>query len=262
MKFKSTQILFLLAILSFQTNAQSNFDKLKAELKSNLKWFSDDYIYSDYEENNIDIDSLATITERKLTQLLTLSESYNLDPKEFPNLNLFVTSNDSLNIRFFSFSNSVGPTGYESVHTVIQWTNRTGKLLSYCISSKIPGSISKIHKLKSESSVLYLILANDYFTTIQYVIQFKGDYLILDYPAFVNSPQLLFNRMNSFFSDKTQELTIESYEDVGIDDNTLLPMSVRADENPSFRKLTSYFERQFKNKKLSKLKFDGIKFIY
>jgi hypothetical protein len=120
MATKLTMTLFLFSIFCFQAKAQSNFNELKLEVIENLKWSSQDLNYEAYEENNINIDSLATITENKLADLLKHKEATYLDLKEFPNLHLNATTSDSLNIRFYSFKNLVGPTGYESVHTVTQ----------------------------------------------------------------------------------------------------------------------------------------------
>lgn len=264
---KTIAIFILLTIFCFQTKAQSNFDKLKLEMKENLKWFSQDLNYTVYEANNINIDSLAASTEDELANLLKIKESTDLDLKEFPNLHLNVTTTDSLNIRLYSFSNSVGPTGYESVHTVIQWTDTKGTLFSFPVSSKVPGAIGEIYKLKSNNSTLYLLLSNDYFTNIQYVIQFKGNNLILDYPAFANSPQISENRMDVSFNDITQVLTIASYEnsddeEPDVDDIRLLHIGDYADEDPSNQKIIKQLYKQLQNNHSIKLKFDGHKFIY
>jgi len=262
MTFKLLLTLFLLTIFCAQTKAQSEFDKLKSELKENLKWFSSNLNYQEYESKRINIDSLATSTEKKLANLLVLKESTNLDLKEFPNLQISASTTDSLNIRFYTFSNLVGPTGYESVHTVIQWTNNKGKLFSYPIALKVSGKIVKIYKLKSTNSNLYLLLSSDYFTTIAYVIQIKGNYLNLDYPAFLNSPEISVNRMNVSFNKQTQVLTIDSYENYGVDEKTLLNMRVKVDKNLSYQKIIKQFDKQFEVSDSIKLKFDGLKFIH
>jgi hypothetical protein len=109
---------------------------------------------------------------------------------------------------------------------------------------------------------LYLLLSSDYFTKIQYVIQLKEDKLILDYPAFVNSPQISVNRMTVSFNEISQVMIIENYENVNIDNNTLLPMKAYTDENPSYEKIIKQFDEQLQTNRSIKLIFDGNKFIY
>jgi len=257
MRIKLTLLIILILSLNVSSKANPGFDRLKNEIIKNLKWFSDTLIYSEYENAGIDIDSLALSTELKLRKLLTYKESINLNLKEFPNLKLDAYTEDSLRICLYYFSNTVGPTGYEDVHTVCQWKNQKGKLFSYIISSKIFGTIGRIYKLKSSSEQLYLLLSQNFYNTIVYVIQFKGDYLILDYPAFVNVSSIILKSADVSFNPHEQKLSVKLYEDNAGMEDVVDPMVDKAEKSESYRKILKYF----KNKESVSFTFNGRKFI-
>ncbi|MEP7263129.1 MAG: hypothetical protein ABI772_01455 [Bacteroidota bacterium] len=258
MRVRLPFLIISILLLNFSSKANPDFDRLKNEIIKNLRWFGDDLIYLDYERARIDIDSLASSTELKLRKLLTYNESINLDIKEFPNLRLDAYTQDSLRIRLYYFSNVVGPTGYEDVHTVCQWQSQKGKLFSFAISSKILGTIGSIYKLKSKSDQLYLVQSQDFYNTIIYVIQFKGDYLILDYPAFVNESSIILEHADVSFEPRQQKLSVKLYKEENYEMyNVVEPMRSKAEESESYKKILEYF----KNKVTVNFIFNGRKFI-
>ncbi|GAL87281.1 hypothetical protein MYP_4511 [Sporocytophaga myxococcoides] len=259
---KFTLLVILIILLNFQSKATSTLDSLKAEINKDLKWFNNT---RDHElVDSIIMDDLEERLKKNLLKLLTFKEMANLNLKEFPNLKLDASTNDSLKIRFYSFGYLSGATGYEYKTTIIQWQNKNGKLFSYAISSKIGGTIGQISKLKPN---LYLLRAQDSSTTNLYVIQFKGDFLILNYPAFIRSPNIKLDHMDITFNPKTQTLLIASYPEVGLNTYDLLQsMRYHSETNPSYKKIITMFENFFNNCKDEyncslRLKFTGLKFI-
>lgn len=248
---------FVTFFISGSTTTHSEFDRLKNEIIRNLKWFSDTLKYHDYEAAGIDIDSLATSTELQLQALLTFKESMDLNLSEFPNLKLAADTHDMLQIRLYYFSHVVGPTGYEDVHTVCQWRNKKGRLLSHGISSKIPGTIVRIHNLRSNAGQLYLLQSQDFSNTIVYIIQFRGSYLLLDYPAFVTVPNIILKNAYVSFMPEKQTLAVRLYDDNTAAEAVIDPMVDKARDSESYKRIIEYF----KDKRSVNFTFNGLQFL-
>lgn len=152
-------------------------------------------------ENDADIDNLVFSTGNKLIEILKSQKIENPD-----NLGIdCISSKDSI-ISVYTFSYNSGGTRGTIHNPVIQWKKKDGSLGAYELypanKKKFRGvefSISEIYKLPSNNKKLYLLIGSEKGSSIMYnayaiVIQIKNNYLILDYPAFLNkSSGLKFN---------------------------------------------------------------------
>ena len=182
--------------------------KSVASIKKNIS-FAANYTYSAYPDYNID--SLCLITANKTVKLMTGSNFSNAYYKNL-GLKLAVESKDKTNIKIFNFGYDCGGTRRIITHPIIQWKNANGKTFAYNLSAKINCNFFEIHQLKSKNRNLYLLIgveagdANCY-QGIVYVVEIKGDKLIIDNPVFVNRPYLNLCNREFEFDDKTQILT-------------------------------------------------------
>lgn len=207
---------FLLVLLLFWSAiglAQSNNAQTKTatQIKKNIS-FARTYVYS--EHPNYDIDSMCKVTANKVVNLMT---GNNYSTVYYKNLGLrlsaeCVESKDKNGLKIYSFGFDCGGTRRVITHPIIQWKNRQGKTFAYNFSSKINCDFYKIHKLKSPSRDLYLLIGTEAgdsncYQGIVYVIEIKGNYVILNSPVFVNRPYLNLCNREYEFDPKTQVLT-------------------------------------------------------
>ena len=152
-------------------------------------------------ENDTDIDSLINSTGSKLIEILKKQEIENPD-----NLGIDCISSEDSIITIYTFSYNSGGTRGTINNPVIQWKKSDGSFGAYELFRGVEVSISDIYKLPSDDKDLYLLIGSEKGSSIVYdayaiVIQIKNDYLILDYPAFLNKSSGL--NFNDYLDENT-----------------------------------------------------------
>ena len=214
--YKINLVLFLMISSNITGFSQQSITTLSMQIKKNISKF-DGYPFKD---DTFDADSLSLVIANKLVRLLkktTLSEK---EAKRI-GLELSIKTTDSSNIRIYNFWYTSGGTRASITHPVIQWTNKEGKLFAYNFSKYANCNFTQINRLSSTSKTLYLLTGHEpgNGACVQgfiYTIQIKGDYLILDYPAFVSAPYLFFCNVQIDFDKKKQQLDLsfDTYRDM------------------------------------------------
>lgn len=197
--------LFLMVQLCYAQ--KSSYSKLASEIKKNISYAAG-YVYNEQPDYNID--SLCLATAKKSIKLLANTNWTNASYKNL-GLRLSLSSKDKTDIKIFNFGYDCGGTRRVITHPIIQWKNGAGKTFAYNFSNKINCSFTEIYKLKSPGRNLYLLIGYESgdgscYQSIVYVVEIKGDYLLLDQPVFVNRPYLNFCNLEFDFDVKTQVL--------------------------------------------------------
>lgn len=164
-----------------------DLDFLKQRINQNLR------LLAVHGENTTEIDFSATRNQAE-TDLLSYLRQELLHPEDsIQNLDIVTSADGQVRLYVFGF-HSGGTRG--TVHNaIIQWKKSDGNFSVYAMKH-YEMSFYSIDRLPSEST-LYLLQGSETANSnlnieMALVIQFKNDYLILDYPAFFNkSPDLL-----------------------------------------------------------------------
>ncbi|RQO69794.1 hypothetical protein DBR43_17195 [Pedobacter sp. KBW06] len=207
---KTVFLLTLLLSLSIIGVGQKNNDqkKLAAQIKKNTG-FARSFVYAENPDYNID--SLCKVTANKAVKLMA-GNNYSSVYYQSLGLKLSAEGKDKTAIKIYNFGYDCGGTRRFITHPVVQWKNEYGKTFAYNLSSKINCDFFEIHQLKSQSRNLYLLIGveagdGNCYQGIAYVIEIKGDYLIVNNPVFVNRPYLNLCNREFEFDTKTQVLT-------------------------------------------------------
>lgn len=207
---KTNFLLALLLSLSIISVGQTNNyqKKLSEQIKKNIR-FARSFVYA--ENSDYNIDSLCTVTANKVVNLM-VGNNYSSVYYQSLGLKLSAEHKDKTAIKIYNFGYDCGGTRRVITHPIIQWKNEYGKIFAYNLSSKINCSFFKIHHLRSQSRNLYLLIGaeagdGNCYQGIAYVIQIKGDYLIVNNPIFVNRPYLNLCNREFEFDPKAQILT-------------------------------------------------------
>jgi hypothetical protein len=169
-----------------------------AELAKNMETIS--------EGDETTIDDLADRTAR---QLVTYLKAHALSDADQATLGLDATDgpSDAAHLRVYTFGYSSGGTR-GTVHVpVLQWQNAAGKRFAYKLGEEC--AFSEIHRLTSPGRMLYLLLgqetANSYTElSVAYVLELKGDYLLVNNVAFGQGPSLSLGDVEMKFDDGKQ----------------------------------------------------------
>lgn len=212
------KVKILIFILSQTCNLfAQNYTNLQKQIKSELVYL-DKMPHVLRENPDFDPEVYSSRVAKKLQKLLTFDESRPIidtayfGGKYYPLLKLSIQTDDKRNIRIYNFGYDCGGTRGSITHSVIQYTNDAGKLYTYDISRKINCRFFKIFLLQDD---LYLLFGDEKAyggcrTQTAYIIQFKGNYLILDYPAFIDRPDLNFCNVAFDYNQKTKVLTTQA----------------------------------------------------
>ncbi|SHG55466.1 hypothetical protein [Pedobacter caeni] len=207
---KTNFLLALLLSLSITSVGQHNNyqKKLTGQIKKNIS-FIRSYVYAEHPDYNID--SLCKVTAKKVVNLMA-GNNYSSIYDQSLGLKLSAERKDKTAIKIYNFGYDCGGTRRIITHPIIQWKNEYGKIFAYNLSSKINCNFVEIHQLKSQSRNLYLLIGAEAgdgscYQGIAYVIEIRGDYLIVNHPVFVNRPYLNLCNREFDFDTKTQVLT-------------------------------------------------------
>ncbi len=200
-------LLLSLSIISF--GQKSNYQKkLTEQIKKNIS-FTRSFVYAENPDYNID--SLCKVTANKVVNLM-VSNNYSSIYYQNLGLKLSAECKDKTAIKIYNFGYDCGGTRRIITHPIVQWKNEYGKIFAYNLSSKINCDFFEIYQLKSQSRNLYLLIGTEAgdgncYQGIAYVIEIKGNYLIVNNPVFVNRPYLNLCNREFEFDTKTQILT-------------------------------------------------------
>lgn len=253
---KISLIVFLIMCVHVTGFSQRSTKTLISQIQKNIIAL-DKY---HYRNSTIDPDSLSLATANKLVNLLKRKQLSKTEVEKL-GLELSIKTIDSSNIRIYSFKYNCGGSAGYIWHPVMQWTNKTGKLFAYNFSKYVNCNFDEINRLSSTSKNLYLLIGSTRgngacMASCIYTIQIKGDYLILDYAAFVTAPYLWFCNTEINFDSKKQRLkiTFERREDMYSYDTD----SKYLKSEKSIQKLRSWFIQE--EWWTVDLKFNGTRF--
>jgi hypothetical protein len=177
-----------------------------AELKKNLA-----VVEASTEGESDKIDRLLTHTTR---QLVTYLGAHELSTAAAKNMGLDVTPGpkDASSLKVYTFSYSSGGTRGTIDRPVLQWKNTSGQLFAY--APDVECGFYEIHKLAISGRTLYLLIGSEKGdgrcdTQQAYVIELKGNYLLLDQKAFGERPLLLLCNVDLTFDASKQTLRID-----------------------------------------------------
>ena len=183
------------------------YHSLASEIKKNISFVAA-YTYNN--EPDYNIDSLCLATAKKSVKLLANTNWTNVNYKAL-GLRLSLTSGDRTEIKIFNFGYDCGGTRRIITHPIIQWKNTSGKTFAYNLSSNINCDFNEIYKLKSPGKNRYLLIGQESgdgncYQSVAYVIEIRGDHLIIDQPAFADLGYINLCNMEFDFDSKTQIL--------------------------------------------------------
>ena len=158
-----------------------------AELKKNFA-----RIERGTEGESAAFDKLTATTARQLVAYLKTHEVSAAAAKNL-GLDLSIDSHDAAHFKVFTYSYASGGTRGTVHRTVFQWQNQTGKLFAYSFGEE--GALGELYKMPSPGRTQYLLLGNERGSgicerAIAFLVELKGDYLLLDKQAFANKPTL------------------------------------------------------------------------
>lgn len=121
-------------------------------------------------------------------------------------------SPDAAHLKVFSYSYSSGGTRGEITQTIFQWKNQTGQLFAYAAHDE--GGFGEIYKLASPGRTQYLLLGDEQGSSIcvrgiAWLIELKGNYLLLDNKAFDNKPALDICNVELTYQASRQALVVK-----------------------------------------------------
>jgi|SRR6476661_1055993 len=189
-----------------------------AELKKNLA-----RLEASTEEENADWNNLLVKTTRQLVAYLRTHELSATAAKNL-GLDLTVGPKDAASLKVFTFSFSSGGTRGTIDRPVLQWKNAAGQLFAY--APFVECSFYEIHPLLTPGRTLYLLIGSEKGdglcdTQQAYVIELKGNYLLLDHQALGKSPLLLLCNTQMTFDAAKQTLHVEFEDEETIIDDQL-----------------------------------------
>lgn len=175
-----------------------------AELKKNLA-----RIARGTEGESVAFDQLVAATDKKMVAYL---KAHDVSAAAAKNLGLgYGESPDSARLKVFSYTYSSGGTRGTITQSVLQWKNRASQRFAYVAHEE--GGMSKIIKLPSPGRTQYLLLGNEPGSSIcvrgiAWLIELKGNYLLLDKQAFDNKPILDICNVELTYDARTRTLAV------------------------------------------------------
>ena len=157
-----------------------------AELKKNIA-----RIERGTEGESVAFDQLVAATDKKLVAYL---KAHDVSAAAAKSLGLgYDASPDSARLKVFSYTYSSGGTRGTITQSVLQWHNRAGQRFAYVAHEE--GGFGEIHRLPSPGRTQYLLLGSEQGSGIcmrglAWLIELKGNYLLLDKQALDNQPRL------------------------------------------------------------------------
>lgn len=170
-----------------------------AELKKNLALVAASTIgESDAPDNDIQLIGYLKTHEVSAAAAKSLGLGYGESP-------------DAAHLKVFSYSYSSGGTRGTITQSVFQWKNQAGQLFAYAAHDE--GGFGEIYKLVSPGRTQYLLLGNEQGSSIcvrslAWLVELKGNYLLLDKQAFDNKPTLDICNVELTYEARSQTLVV------------------------------------------------------
>lgn len=234
-----------------------SYDSLKNDLSQKLSTVSS-YSYEADSLEDFDIEEYSIETALELALFLT-NEEFKTDSSDFiQKLNVSASIDDAPNLHIYSFSFATGGSRGDISYNVIQWKGSNEKLYSRVLpSGKGFGSINRLNA--QDSTQIYLLtgiekVGGASIVNSFYVLQFIGDSLNFEYPAFADRPILeIYNTESEFDSTlQTLSFTTDGYE-------YYFDYDYYSDNKEAIKRIKEKIECDGCEKIF--LKFDGKKFI-
>jgi len=216
-------------------------------------------------DRSLNTDSLCHIIGKTLVKKLT--ENRIVEADNIPLLERLESDDKQINIYTFKYY-SGGSAGMNS-SAVIQWTKTDGSYGAYELFpadkkgfAGVFSNFYSIQKLESDKD-LYLLIGREGYSGsvnggIALLVRIKGDYLILDHPAFYDESPILLFRDNHSGGEGFCKACIEYDEET----KTLRVKNVGEEDKIDIRPYIK-FKNVFRDKELEEwvLQFDGNRFV-
>jgi len=190
-------------------------------------------------------DAQINLTDKTARQLLVYLKMHEVSAAAAKKLGLgYGESPDAAHLKVFSYNYSSGGTRGTINKPVFQWKNQAGQLFAYAAHDE--GGFGEIYKLPSPGRTQYLLLGNEQGSGIcvrsfAWLVELKGNYLLLDKQAFDNKPTLDICNVELTYEARSQTLVVAGGSPFGDPD-------VYADK--PFKPFKLYFSQgRFINKK-------------
>jgi hypothetical protein len=187
------------------------------------------------------LDRLIAATNKKLVAYL---KAHDVSAAVAKSLGLdYAASPDSARLKVFSYSYSSGGTRGTVTQPVLQWRNRAGQRFAYVAHDE--GSFEEIHRLPSPGRTQYLLLGSEPGSSIcvrglAWLIELKGNYLLLDKQAIDNKPLLDICNVALTYDARRQALAVAADSTFGepdvYDDKPFKPFTLHFAQGRFVRK--------------------------
>ena len=159
-------------------------------------------------------EAIDRLLEQTTQQLVAYLGTHELPPAAAEELGLDLTTGplDAASLKVYTFSYSSGGTRGTVDRPVVQWKNATGKLFAYALGEEC--FFDTIYKLTVPGRTQYLLLGaekgdSQCVTYQAFVIELKGNYLLVDTPAFGKNPSLVLCNAPLSFDTSKQTLQFD-----------------------------------------------------
>jgi len=167
-------------------------------------------------------DAQTNLLDKTGRQLLAYLKTHEVSAAAAKNLGLgYLDSQDATRLKLFSYTYSSGGTRGTITSTVFQWKNPAGQLFAYAAHEE--GDMGEVYKLPGSGRTQYLLLGNEQGSSIcvrgiAWLVELKGNYLLLDKKAFDNKPVVDICNVEITYDARRQTLTVAGASDFGTPD--------------------------------------------
>jgi hypothetical protein len=185
-----------------------------AELKKNLA-----LVAASTEEESEAVNQLMGKTAKQLLAYLKTHELSAAATKDLGLEYVAARADDPTHLTVYTYSYSSGGTRGTIHRPVFQWRNAAGRLFAYAAAEEC--GFYEIHRLASPGRTQYLLLGNEKADgrcdiSEAFVVELKGDYLLLDNAAFGPKPSLALCNVDMTFDRGRQVLHLDMSGDNGV----------------------------------------------
>lgn len=127
------------------------------------------------------------LTEDVAKKVVSYLKAHRLNAAEANKLGLILAASSRDQVRVYSFSQHSGGTRGSVTNVVLQWQNKEGQLFAYYLP--VECGFDELYPLSAPGRTMYLLLGQEQGSSIcmagiAYVVELKGNYLILDNEIF------------------------------------------------------------------------------